>query len=864
MNKLITGSGLPTAKMASGLDEDTMRTVQSGRETAGTMLRTAQKHLQKVFIVWVVVLLATIMVLQNFLWEQLRRDLLYSKMDLTTSQASEIIAVTPFDVILLQVKIGAVAGILVALPILIYLSRDALRERGYWPGDEVATWKIGAIAVTSLALFVGGVVYAYELFFPLMFGFLAENALNADFQPNYSIVLWVQFIALLGMSFGLAAQMPLMMSALSYSGIVPYETFRDRWKWAVVAIFGFGALFSPPDPFTQIMWAAPLVGLYAISLGISKMLVQAKRAGEEVSARSVARTRWNKLAAAALVVGALVTYVIASPDTFGYIQRFAAWFPSDELTGDIQQPAWFGLPPETTALIIGAAFGLAAAVLVLYYYMIQELGVAAAEAGNFGDPTAIDVGALSADAVRAAPREAFEEMEESEALKLADQAMSDDDTDKAQAILDRFDQVHDGDAEAAEVGDGVEGPAEPEAEEEGSVFTETSAGMLNAFTEEETTEDDIGGYYHDLAFIFDSLTSKAIWFVATFMIVTSVVFVFLYSGIPGAGAAAMADGGTVIAENGTVMAEDVDVLNEGVTVLSRNETSGRADAVASNAVLTTREGAGDSGARPSTAVLQNDSRLLYNATVTGQNISEPGGPYRIENATVLVQQEPVVDTTSGIGIIKNAFVSHLPPEMQEDVRFITLHPVEHLIFIVKFSTIMGAISVVPLLLYFAWPAMEKRGLVGGDRNVLGVWGGTVFLTLAGGSLIGFLYVAPTVISWLAFDVLQADMIISYRVAKFGWLVLMFTVGVGLLIEVPVTMLLFHRGGIVPFQTLQERWRTITLGVFAAGALFSPKGIWTMFLVAIPITIAFLVGLGLLWIYTLGGRRAPKASRKAAD
>jgi len=70
--------------------------------------------------------------------------------------------VTPFDVILLQVKIGAVAGILVALPILIYLSRDALRERDTGPGDEVQTWKLGAIGITSLALFVGGVVYAYE------------------------------------------------------------------------------------------------------------------------------------------------------------------------------------------------------------------------------------------------------------------------------------------------------------------------------------------------------------------------------------------------------------------------------------------------------------------------------------------------------------------------------------------------------------------------------------------------------------------------------------------------------------------------------------------------------------------------------
>jgi len=97
-------------------------------------------------------------------------------------------------------------------------------------------------------------------------------------------------------------------------------------------------------------------------------------------------------------------------------------------------------------------------------------------------------------------------MAESEALKLADQAMSDDDTDKAQAILDRFDRIHAGDEADADAADGVEGPAEPEDDGEGGLFAETSAGMLNAFTEEETTEDDIGGYYHDLAFIFDSLT----------------------------------------------------------------------------------------------------------------------------------------------------------------------------------------------------------------------------------------------------------------------------------------------------------------------------------------------------------------------
>ncbi|WP_018256947.1 twin-arginine translocase subunit TatC [Halomicrobium katesii] len=719
--------------MSTGLDEDTMQSVQSGRETVGSMLRAAQKHLQKVFIVWVVGLVGTIYALQEFLWDRLKADMIER-----TAEEADIVAVTPFDVILLQVKIGAVIGILLALPFLIYYSRDALRERDLWPADRVPLWKLWSLLLIAIGLFVGGILYSYNLFFPLMFDFLAENADAAGFRPDYSITKWVGFVALLGFSFGLAAQLPLFMSSLSYTGIVPYETFRDRWRVAVVLIFGFGALFSPPDPFTQVMWALPLVGLYVVSLGISKILVLTKRAGEEVGTANVARTRWNKLAAGAVVAGGAVYYLLATP-AFQYIRAFAAWFPSDRLTGDIARPDLLGLGTETTAIAIAAVFGLVAAVVVLYYYMIQALDVAAAEAGNYGDPTAIDIEPLSAGAVRSAPVQRFQEMEEQEALELAQSAMDDGNPDKAEAILGRWDFAQDTMAGTGEA-------AEDDGEDDADVVTSTTAGVMNAFTEEETTEDDIGGYYHDIAFILDSLTSKAIWFVGTFMAISGAAFVFLYSG--------------------------------------------------------------------------------------------------------------------GIGDIRNTFVSNLPPSMRADVTFVNLHPVEHLIFIVKFSAILGAVSVLPLIVYFAWPALKERGFVGGQRGVLGIWSGTVIASMVGGSLVGFTYVAPTVISWLAFDVLQSGMIISYRVAKFGWLVLALTVGIGLLFEIPVTMLLFHRGNIITFQSVQDRWRTVTLGVFVAGALFSPKGIFTMFLVSIPVTIAFLVGLGVLWLYTLGGRRAPEGAEPA--
>ena len=726
--------------MASALDEDTVRTVQSGRATLGAMLRTAQTHLQKVFIVFVVGMIGTIIALQYGVWDRLRQDLLYSQMDLTTQQATSIVAVTPFDVILLQVKIGLVVGALLAVPLLVYFGRDGLRERGWWPAEQIPAWKGALFVLTSLGLFAIGVFYAYELFFPLMFDFLAGNADAAGFAPQYSIVKWAQFVFLLAASFGLAAQLPLMMTILSYTGIVPYETFRDKWRFAVVGIFAFGALFSPPDPFTQIMWAAPLCGLYAFSLSLSRLAVTVKRSNELVSTREVALAHWNTVLGTAVATGG-GTYLLLTTSAFGAVQaaEAAAADYSRRLTGTLARPAVFGLSPTETAIVFGVVVGAVGATAAVYYHVLTALDRSAAESGrNFGDPTAIDIGELDAAAIDAAPPEAFEAMTEEEALGHADSALAADDEAKAQAILDRWDDAHE---------DGGPDDAADDAEDSG-VVTATTAGMADAFTEGETTEDDIGGYYYDIRFILDSIVSKAFWIVGVFGLVLSVTFLFLYRG--------------------------------------------------------------------------------------------------------------------GIGEIQRTFVSRLPEDMQAGVSIVTLHPVEHLVFIVKFSTIIGAVSVVPLVLYFAWPAMRDRNLVIGDRRILLVWGGTLFGALIGGSLVGFLYVAPLTISAIAYDQLRANMVIAYRISNFGWLVFLLTVGIGLLAEIPVTMFLFHRGGIIPFEAMYGRWREVVLTILALAAVLSPSGIFSMFIVGVPTALAYLLGLGVLWVYTLGGRRTTKRRGEPAN
>jgi sec-independent protein translocase protein TatC len=720
--------------MSEALDEDTARTLASGRQTVGTLLSTAQDKLKRVFLVFVVGWLGTFYLLRVFVWDRLKQDLVFNRLPEDTT--TEIVATDPFQVILLQIKIGLIVGIIAAIPALVYYSRDSLKERGIWPDARIPLWKkVGFVTVIS-GLFLMGLSYAYFFFFPLMFEFLATNAENAGFKPTWSIVKWTEFIVFLAFSFALAAQLPLAMVASARTGVIKYETFRDKWRYAVVGIAVFGAMFSPPDPFTQVMWGVPLVLLYFISLGITKLAVLSKRASESVPTRAILRERWNVLGGAAVLTAAAVYAFMFEGgaelvndllDSVGSGYQFST---GPELT-------LFGLDSTGSVALVAVGYAVAVVAVVLFYLRIQALEEIARQEeaestapaqpqqqddADPGESAEVDFGAMSPKAVEATPPEAFATLTEQQALQFAQNAVDNENPQKAQTILDRFEE-----AQELDVDD-----EEDEQEEEGNLVASTAAGMVDPFTESDTDEDDIGGYLYDLQFILDSLTSKAIWIVGVFMVVLAGSFIALFQG--------------------------------------------------------------------------------------------------------------------GIGVARDFFLQNMPAEAVEEPEIVVLHPVEALIFMLKFSTVLAILSVLPITLYFAWPSIETRFGVTGDRNVLLVWGGTMFLTLVGGTVLGFVYIAPTIISLLALDVVNANMIIAYRISSFGWLVIFLTVGVGALAMVPATMVLFHHGNIVPYSRMRQSWRGVVIGLFAAAGFFSPDSLFTMFIVAIPASFAYLLGLGIVRVY----------------
>ncbi|WP_336344990.1 twin-arginine translocase subunit TatC [Halalkalicoccus ordinarius] len=595
------------------------------RAAIAAVFTTAQSHLRVVFVCFLAGFLFSFYALRVYVWDRMAA-MTESRMDPATAAAQEIVVQTPFDVVLLQAKIGIIAGLLVALPPSIYLARGELRTRGYWPRAPIAFRTLFALGTASSLLFAGGVAYAYWLFFPVLLDFLAANALSAGVDPTWSIVMWTEFLLVLSVSFGLAAQLPLAMAALAYADVVPYETFREKWRHAVLGIFVFGAVFSPPDPFSQFMWAVPLTILYGISLALTRVIV--------------------------------------------------------------------GVSRSTTSV----------------------------------DSTLHELEGVDAADVRAAPDATFAGLPEEEALAAARRAMDRDDPAAAEAILERFDDAS---------GSGTVG-----ALDRGGTVDEKGTGSvwlagLRELATEVREDDDVGGYAYDLYAVAGALRSKLRRLVLVFGVVLLATFGVLYEG--------------------------------------------------------------------------------------------------------------------GFGLLAGQFFSRVPAAVRlEESELVALHPVEVLLFQMEISTLVAVLAVVPLIAYYAWPTLAERELVRSRRRTILVWTGALGATFVAATLVGYLYVAPALLSYLVSDALRAGLIVSYRIDRVAWLVVYTTVGFGALACVPVGMWLLNRIGTVSYRGYRENWREVAISVLVLSSLLSP-GVLSMLLAATSTMLAYAVGLLGLWLLTLGGR-----------
>ncbi len=164
-------------------------------------------------------------------------------------------------------KISIFTGFLFALPVVFFQIWGFIAPGLY---ENEKKYVIPFVSVSTF-MFLLGAAFAYWIVIPLGFQFLwmfAGNLVNFLQTLDEYIGIFTKIL----FGFGVAFELPVVLFFLGVLGLITDKTLRDFFGYAVVIIFVFAALLTPPDVITQLMMAAPLILLYGLSIIIVRMV----------------------------------------------------------------------------------------------------------------------------------------------------------------------------------------------------------------------------------------------------------------------------------------------------------------------------------------------------------------------------------------------------------------------------------------------------------------------------------------------------------------------------------------------------------------------------------------------------------------
>jgi sec-independent protein translocase protein TatC len=105
---------------------------------------------------------------------------------------------------------------------------------------------------------------------PVGFKFLLGYA--TDFiKPMPSVKEYLSFSIKFLLAFGLVFEFPVVLLLLARIGVVDARTLARQRRYAILLIFVFAAVVTPPDLISQVIMALPLMGLYELSILLARV-----------------------------------------------------------------------------------------------------------------------------------------------------------------------------------------------------------------------------------------------------------------------------------------------------------------------------------------------------------------------------------------------------------------------------------------------------------------------------------------------------------------------------------------------------------------------------------------------------------------
>lgn len=186
----------------------------------------------------------------------------------------EIIYTAVSEAMTTRLKISLVTGIILASPVIIWQIWNFVKPALY--EKEIRALRFWFFV--TLLLFLIGVVFCYYFVFGLAVNFFLVAGDNLA-APLISIDRYLSFTLSFILPFGFAFDLPVIIYMTTKLGLTTPEMLIGKSKYVVLLFFIVAAILTPPDVYSQIMLAIPLLLLYGVGI-LAAFTVKKRENGE--------------------------------------------------------------------------------------------------------------------------------------------------------------------------------------------------------------------------------------------------------------------------------------------------------------------------------------------------------------------------------------------------------------------------------------------------------------------------------------------------------------------------------------------------------------------------------------------------------
>ena len=179
---------------------------------------------------------------------------------------STLIFCTVAEAFFTYMKVGFVAGLMLAFPFVLYQIWGFVSRRL----DQDKKRYVLPFVLAGSFFFALGILFGYFVALPFGCKFLLKYA-SKSIKPMLDMNAYLSFSVRFLLVFGLVFEFPVLLLVLARIGAINAKMLAQKRRYAILLIFIFALVIAPPDFISQVLMALPLMGLYEVSILLCKI-----------------------------------------------------------------------------------------------------------------------------------------------------------------------------------------------------------------------------------------------------------------------------------------------------------------------------------------------------------------------------------------------------------------------------------------------------------------------------------------------------------------------------------------------------------------------------------------------------------------